>query len=368
MNQKTRLGVLGGGQLSMMLAQRALALGQFPSILTPSQQDPACSVSPNAYIGNPRNPEDLKKFSSSVDVLTFESEFYDAQYLSHALKDFKGSIFPNLKCLQILQDRKTQKEIFVKNNLKTSPFVHSSHSDEIKKFFESTGPLVAKKRWNGYDGYGTFILRSITQLEKFLETHNREDFIFEKLIHFQYEVAVQVARSRAGHVTFFPFVKTIQKDNKCFLVEGPEKETTQILKIKKSIQRFLNKIDYVGVIGFEFFKTKTDLILNEVAPRVHNTGHHTWDTCDFDQFTMHCLCILQDMLPAVTLKTKAFVMLNLIGQSENEVMIPDRHRGSLYWYGKKNRPGRKLGHINFVGENKKALVNRALKELKSFKF
>ena len=351
----------------MMLLQKAQQLGLTPTHLTPSSLDPACKVSGLGTIGDPKDATALKNFVKNLDVLTFESEFYDAAYLKKELQDFKGYIFPSLDALACLQDRKTQKESFAKNKLTTSPFINTNEQAKIIKFFEAQSALVAKKRWNGYDGYGTFLLRSKSDLENFLQQNsdNLSDFIFEKLISFDYEVALQASRSRRGHTVFFPLVKTIQKDNKCFLVEGPLTSNPQL---QKSIQKFLNKMDYVGTIGFEFFKTKKGLILNEVAPRVHNTGHHTLDSCSTDQFTMHILCGLQDKLPTPTLKTKSFVMLNLIGKSTNDVEMPDQTTGgALFWYGKQNRQGRKLGHINFVGENKKALVARAFKELKAWK-
>jgi 5-(carboxyamino)imidazole ribonucleotide synthase len=366
MQIKTRIGILGGGQLSMMLLQKGQALGLSPSYLSLHATDPAGQVSPAGQLGDPKNSQDLKRFTRELEILSFESEFYEAPYLKNELSHFTGTVFPSLSVLQLLQDRKSQKEAFVTYRLTTSPFIHNSSPQIVREFFRTQGSLVAKKRFNGYDGYGTFLLRSKKDLNDFLikNENNLEDFIFEKLISFKYEVALQAARSRAGHVVFFPFVKTIQKDKKCFLVEGPEKLDVLTRKLQRAIGNFLNKIDYVGVIGFEFFKTSSGYILNEVAPRVHNSGHHTLDSCNVDQFTMHWLCILQDKLPQVVLKSKAFVMLNLIGKTENEVGVPDRLNGSVFWYGKKNRKGRKLGHVNFIGENKKALVSLALKELK----
>jgi 5-(carboxyamino)imidazole ribonucleotide synthase len=364
----SKIGILGGGQLSMMLNNQAQDVTLEVHSLTPSKLDPASLVSPHTFLGDPKNAADLLAFTQNLDFLTFESEFYNAQYLKKTLCDFKGMIFPSLDCLELLQDRKSQKTSFEKNKLDTSPFIHTQNINDIENFFKQ-GPLVAKQRFNGYDGFGTFVLNTKTDLENFLDkNHQQLDlFIFEKKIAFQYEVAIQAARSRKGHTVFFPFVKTIQKNNKCFLVEGPEKSTLAFLQIKKKIQKYLDKIDYVGVIGFEFFKTRNSLILNEVAPRVHNTGHHTLDSCDVDQFLIHLLCALQDRLPLPKMHAKAFTMLNLIGTRDGSVEIPDLQSGRLYWYGKSNRAGRKLGHINFIGENKKALTTLALKELKRWK-
>ena len=146
-------GVLGGGQLSMMLIQKAQALGLLPAHLTPLPVDPACRVSPRSHLGDPRKATDLLAFTQNLSALTFESEFYDAQYLKKELKNFKGPIFPSLDNLERLQDRKTQKDLFVKNKVHTSPFIQTAHSEEIKSFFKQQGQLVAKQRWNGYDGY-----------------------------------------------------------------------------------------------------------------------------------------------------------------------------------------------------------------------
>ena len=296
-------------------------------------------------------------------VLTFESEFFNPDELALHCQNLE--VFPSLQNLKLLQDRLTQKESLLKSQLKTSPFKHFQHTEDVVHYFQANGPLVAKKRLGGYDGYGTFILKSQTTLEHFLQDPkiNIQEFIFEKFIPFDREVALQVARSRNGDIQFFPLVETQQKDNKCFLVIGPLKCPTSL---QSKIKKWLNKINYVGVMGIEFFQKGSDLIINEVAPRVHNTGHHTLDSCSVDQFTMHWLCALQDKLPRIEIKTSAFAMLNLIGKSHDEVQFPKVIDGHLYWYKKSNRPGRKLGHINWTGKSKKALVKRALKHLKSW--
>lgn len=349
-----------------MLNLQAQKMGFKPQVLCPRGEEPAADTNPQWQKGEPHNAQDLEKFSKKLSLLTFESEFYEPQKLEAGLTQFQGSIFPSLKVLQLLQDRLTQKQSLVDHKLPTSPFVQSTNPKVILQFFNLEKALVAKQRRYGYDGYGTFILKTKSDLEKFLEEKaaTLQDFIFEKFIPFQSEMAVQVARSRAGDIQFFPFVTTIQKDNKCFLVVGPEKPN---LDLQKKISKWLHKIDYVGVIGVEFFKTSKGLIINEIAPRVHNTGHHTLDSCTVDQFTMHWLCGIQDKLPKVELKSKAFVMLNLLGESDDGVVFPSQIEGSLYWYRKSNRKGRKLGHINFTGSDKKALMKQALKHLKTWK-
>lgn len=314
-------------------------------------------------VDQPLTNPDLTKYLTTSQVVTFESEFFKPQELTRLLND--KPLFPSLKNLGLLQDRLTQKQSLQQSKLKTSPFWLVENREDLRQLFKKEKALVGKKRLGGYDGYGTFVLRRPSDVESFLEDHGEQlsEFIFEKWIQFKRELALQVARSRSGDIRFFPLVETLQKDNKCFLVTGPLKTP---LKWQKDIGLWLNKINYVGVMGLEFFETKSGLLVNEIAPRVHNTGHHTLDSCTVDQFTMHWLCALQDKLPIVELKAPQFAMLNLIGKSHEPVVFPKSLDGQLYWYQKSNRPGRKLGHINWVGKNKRALINKALQHLKKW--
>lgn len=365
LNNNLRLGILGGGQLAWMLTIKSQSLGLPTSVLSPQIREPAAQFNPLWSQGDPTHPEQLKAFSRNLDILTFESEFYDVKNLRAGLKNFKGYIFPSLDALATLQDRLTQKQSLVESHLPTSPFIVASDSEEIQSFFRKHKKVVAKVRRNGYDGYGTYILKDQKSLDHFLKANisNLNTFLFEKFIPFKKEMALQVARSRSGDIRFLPLVTTVQKNNKCFYVTGPARLPATLLK---GIKKWLHRLDYVGVMGVEFFMTSKGLIINEIAPRVHNTGHHSLDSCTVDQFTLHWLCALQDKLPEPELKTKSFIMLNLLGTSDRPVRFPAEIQGSLYWYRKSNRPGRKLGHINWVGKSQRALVTRALQHLKKW--
>jgi 5-(carboxyamino)imidazole ribonucleotide synthase len=340
MNRTDKAFILGHGQLAWMLETQGRKLGL----------EISC-------VDKDFNPKETQ-------IVTFESEFYNPVELAPQTRNLE--VFPSLENLKNLQDRLSQKQSLVRSQLKTSPFGHFEASPKVLPFFEEQGPLVAKKRTGGYDGYGTFILKNKKSLNEFLNLNENliSQFIFEKWIPFDREVALQVARSRKGDIQFFPLVETQQKDNKCFLVLGPLHCPKPL---QNKIKKWLDKINYVGVMGIEFFQLGNELLINEVAPRVHNTGHHTLDSCSVDQFTMHWLCALQDKLPEIEVKTSAFAMLNLIGQSSEEVQFPKNLDGHLYWYKKSNRPGRKLGHINWTGKNKKALEKKALSHLKKWK-
>lgn len=347
-NHKKTL-ILGQGQLAWMLETQGRKLGL----------DIQC-------LDQPLSNANLIKSALDTDAITFESELYDAHLLKRKLNQSSKLCFPSLDCLGLLQDRKSQKQSLIDHKLPTSPFWMIDHKAQLLELIKNQKSLVAKKRQGGYDGYGTYILKNLIDAKKFLLENETAltDFIFEKFIPFQEERALQVARSRSGHIQFFPMVLTVQKDKKCFYVLGPLKTPPQLIK---KISHWLNQINYVGVMGIEFFYFQKKYLINEVAPRVHNTGHHTLDSCHVDQFTMHWLCQFQDQLPKVELKSPAFVMLNLIGKSLKPVIFPKILDGSLYWYNKSNRPARKLGHMNWVGKNKKALLKRAFLSLKHWK-
>ena len=341
--------ILGQGQLAWMLETQGRKLGLEIQCLD-----------------QPLSSKNLIHSALSADAITFESELYGAKQLKQKLKKTSRSCFPSLDCLGLLQDRQTQKQSLIQSKLPTSPFWMLQNQDQLFELLKNQQALVAKKRIGGYDGYGTFILKNLNDTKKFLSENSNllAQFIFEKFIPFQQERALQVARSRTGHIQFFPMVLTVQKDNKCFYVVGPLKTPPELAK---KISRWLDRVDYVGVMGIEFFYLKGKHLINEVAPRVHNSGHHTLDSCHVDQFTMHWLCHFQDQLPKPELKAPAFVMLNLIGKSLRPVKFPKLLDGCLYWYKKSNRQGRKLGHINWVGKNKKALLKRAILNLKNWK-
>lgn len=334
--------ILGQGQLAWMLQMQARRLGLATETVSgPDHQN------------------------LSADIITFESEFFSASELESKIQN-QSQVFPSLECLGLLQDRKYQKASLLEADLDTSPFWLADTAEDLQLLLNQQKSFVAKKRMGGYDGFGTFMINNKSDLQKFLLNFekNLDQFIFEKKIKFQQERALQVARSYSGDIQFFPMVETVQQDNKCFYVTGP---LSTPLKLKSKISKWLDSIDYVGVMGIEFFFTNQKYLINEIAPRVHNTGHHTLDSCNVDQFTMHWLCLLSKKLPKVEIRTPQFIMLNLIGKSENPVQFPKYFDGSLYWYQKSNRKGRKLGHINWLGKNKKALVNRALKYLKAWK-
>lgn len=358
-----KIGYLGGGQLARMLCESAANMGLRPHVLSDHKMDPAAQVTGFWQQGKAESLEDLKAFLKSVDVATFESEFLNSQILTVAQKETNTLILPLPEIMAQIQDRKSQKEIFDKYQLPTAPWVTCKQWEDAELFIaENSLPVVFKKRFFGYDGYGTFIIGDMDELENFRNATWKDDqFIVEKAIRFNKECAVILGRSRDGSFTHFPFVESHQTEARCDWVKGPIKLEGQKPMIRK-LRAFLDDVNYVGVLAVEFFLSKKGLIINEVAPRVHNTGHYSLMTEGPSQFDIHNMCLLGLELPKKIEIKKGFAMANLIGSGVKSELqaIP-----GLTWYGKsENRAGRKMGHINTLSSTPDKALKLALKRRK----
>lgn len=365
---KKTIGVLGGGQLARMLILKAHQMGLSTVVLAEKISDPAVQVSNRWVKGSISSIKDVRRLMQICDLITFESEFIPAELLKKAFKDITGTqIYPSLACLGRLQDRLMQKEWLCDYELPTLEHIKINSKDDIELAFEAFNQkVVFKKRTGGYDGYGTFVIKSKPALLAFKQSIKGEEsnFIIEPFVDFKSEKSLIFARNTAGQMTALPMIQSVQKNNQCDYVVGPVIHVAE-KKIKNKISAFLTDINYVGTIAFELFDLGNRLVINEVAPRVHNTGHFSQDALNIDQFEMHLRSILGMQLPQITPKYPAFVMVNLLGQTTHVPLIKKFPTGSFHWYNKtENRPRRKMGHINYVGLNKKALLKKALQERK----
>ena len=363
-----KIGILGGGQLARMLALKAHQLGLEPHVLSAHRQDPAAQVSLFWHPGDPHNPLDLRDFMKNVDLITFESEFIDGKILQDLQKEIQISFYPEASSLQLLQDRWTQKRALSEASLPTSSFllVNDQKSFETScKYFNNR--VVFKKRQGGYDGNGTFILKSSKDRKTVQAQLEKIDYqvIAEEFVPFQRELACVFARNPAGEVFALPLVESFQENSRCSWVIGPVQHRAWP-GLQKKIKHWMKNLNYVGVLAFELFDCKGKLLINETAPRVHNSGHYSMNALAVDQFELHLRCLLNWPLPKEnTFLSKDFSMINLLGKSSNPVQFPKDLQGHLHWYGKKdNRPGRKMGHLNFLGSDKKKLLRLGLKERK----
>jgi 5-(carboxyamino)imidazole ribonucleotide synthase len=374
-----KIGILGGGQLARMLALKAHELGFVPVIFSASTLDPAAQVTPFHIKGeithsktSTKNLNALKSFLKICDVVTFESEFLNAQLLAELSIESGTAILPKPEKMAELQDRLTQKRLLVKSKLDTAHFTGVDNIDDLYAAFKVIGPkLVLKKRLFGYDGNGTFFVTqkdSAQKLKKIFEK-NPIGFIAEEFIPFKQELALIVGRDLFRNTIFYPLVQSQQIRARCDWIMGPvhhKKEKNLI----KNIHNFLEQNNYVGVMGIECFDTGKDLLINEIAPRVHNTGHYTLNATYPDQFTAHIKAVCGQKLspPLLTAASKGFAMVNLLGHSDLAPKWKADIHAALHWYGKKdNRPGRKMGHLNSFHSSPQKALKWALNERKKIK-
>lgn len=367
-----KIGILGGGQLARMLALSAHNLGAVPYILSMSEDDPAQQVVEKGFLGNPNDEASVRGFARYVDVITFESEFINCDTLAEAVPQHKKKVFPSIACIRTLQDRKSQKELLDNHKIPTAPWAMVTDEASLLKLWDTWAaePFVIKKRRNGYDGYGTYTIKTKKNLTDFLKQQENppEGFIAEKFVHFRRELACIFSRNKNGDILQYPLVESFQKDARCFWVKGPM-EHPKFTAWSKKFKSLLTQIDYVGTIGVELFDDGTQLLVNELAPRVHNTGHYSLNTPGINQFEAHLRCLLGMDLPTALAPLQGFAMVNLLGtkgiQHPSWVVAPEAH---LHWYGKsENRAGRKMGHINTLGKSPNDALKRALSALKGFK-
>ncbi|MBC7420280.1 MAG: 5-(carboxyamino)imidazole ribonucleotide synthase [Bdellovibrio sp.] len=362
------IGILGGGQLARMLVLKARQMGLRVIILSEKRTDPAASVASKWLPGSIKSEQDIRALIRASDFITFESEFIPAELLKRSLKQIPGKkIYPSLKCLGHMQDRLRQKEWLHDFHLPTLDHIKINSKDDIDLAFKIYhSKIVFKRRMGGYDGNGTYVVKNKIELAAFKKEFKGEEsqFMIEPFIEFQSEESLIFARNSKGQTIVLPMIKSVQKNNQCDYVFGPVTHHMQ-KKLTEKIIHFLKTVDYVGVIAFELFNLGSKLVINEVAPRVHNTGHFSQDALSIDQFELHLRCLLGMPLPAIELKQPAFVMVNLLGTSTRKPLIKKFPSGALHWYDKQeNRPRRKMGHINYLGRNKKDLLQKALIERK----
>jgi 5-(carboxyamino)imidazole ribonucleotide synthase len=356
-----RIGLLGGGQLARMLALRAFPLGLKVAVLCAHADDPAAQVTSDVTVGSLSDEACLKKFLGGVEAVTFESEFVNTALLERCLPE--GVLaFPQLDVIETIQDRLTQKRLLDAHKIPTSPWLPVETELDLKRAAELFPQgFVLKQRRFGYDGYGTFIFKSpgnsphLSVLEK-----SAFGFIAEAFVPYRRELAISFVRSRDKQFLALPLVESVQKDARCFSVKGPLRHP-QIARLTSAFKRLMESQDYHGILAAELFDTGRGLLVNELAPRVHNSAHYSLDALACDQFEYHLRAGLELPLPKLAQLSKGFAMVNLLGEGAAEPRLSYDSSGRLHWYGKKeNRPGRKLGHINVLDRSPEAALRRAL--------
>lgn len=370
-----KLGIIAGGQLGKMLIQDASKWDIITYVLDPVKNCPAGSIASHFTQGDYLDFNDVYSFGKQVDVLTYEIENINTSAL-HKLKQEGVKVVPDPSILEMIQDKGLQKEFYEENKFPTSSFnLYSGKEDIANAVFtgELKYPFVQKLRKGGYDGRGVSVINSNKDLEMLLDGPS----VIEKKVDIDKEIAVIVARNEKGEIKCFPAVEMVF-DKKANLVEKlvcpSEISNDMAKKAGKIAAGIIEKLDMAGILAVEFFvDNKGKLLVNEVAPRPHNSGHHTIESVITSQFEQHLRAILNLPLGSAHLKMPA-VMINLLGEKGHEG--PVRYEGltesmaiegvKVHVYGKKfTRPMRKMGHVTVMArEMEEALKNAdKIKEL-----
>ena len=349
-----RVGVIGGGQLAWMMAAEAPKLGIKLVVQTPNQEDPAVSRADDVVFAAIDDGEGTSHLADNCDIITFENEFVDMQQL-YKLHDWGKAYFhPYLTTLAPLLDKYDQRSYLKDIGVPVPKFSIDSNIEDIATNYGF--PVVLKARRHGYDGQGTFIIKNAEGLKDLATRVPIAELLVEEFIPFERELAIIAARN-GSEVAVYPVTETNQENQVCTWTITPADVSKEVAERVKEIARtILEKLDVIGVFGIEFFLTKDNRVLvNEIAPRTHNSGHYTLDGCETSQFAMHLQAVTKMSLGSTALKSAGALMVNLLGfetsdsdYQEKRSRLLEIPNSYLHWYGKTSRPGRKLGHVTVI--------------------
>ena len=370
MKKRIRIGILGGGQLARMSAYQAYKLGFEVAILEKKAQSPAGQLTKYEYVGWVNDKNLIKKFISHCDIITLENEFIDYKDLEF-IELLGKKVLPSSKTISLIQDKFIQKQTFLRNGLPVPAFVEVKNSSGYKSVSKKLGnKFVLKSRKMGYDGYGNALVTDEKSyndgINKLSDRHS--DLMAEEFVEFKKELAVMIARTQTETIAY-PVVETIQKNHICHTVIAPAQISLKLQKNVKEISiRAVEAVRGIGLFGIELFITGDNkILLNEMAPRPHNSGHYTIEACTTSQFENHVRAVLGLPLGSAEMVKPFAVMINLLGKKEGPGMVADYKESlkneylHLHIYGKDlSRPGRKMGHITMLGDK----IEPVLSELK----
>ena len=346
-----KIGILGGGQLARMLALGGVPLGARFVVLDPAQD--ACAAPVSEHIaGRYDDLSVLERFASKVDVITYEFENVPAKSVKYLAE--KKPVYPSPMALEVSCDRFNEKTLFKDLGIDTPNFSAVGSLDELKQAAAKIGlPSVLKTRTLGYDGKGQAVLRCENDIEAAWTNLGGVNCILEAFVSFTREISVIAVRSRAGEIIFYPVSENTHKSGilhkaVCSINDPMQKAAEEYSR------KLLEKLDYVGILALELFEAGGKLLANEIAPRVHNTGHWTIEGANTSQFENHIRAVAG--LPLGDTSPVEFsAMVNFIGEMPNASSVLSIKGAHFHDYGKEAKPGRKLGHATVRCSDKESM-------------
>lgn len=353
-----RVGILGGGQLAQMLILAGIPLDIDFVCLDPQKSCPAHRVA-KIIQADFDNLTAIEQLATSVDLITFESENIPA----NILQNLSVPIYPSIKALEIAQDRLIEKQFFEQLGIPVAKFIPVNGAKDIHLAGETLGfPFLLKTRTQGYDGKGQQLIHSPSQTVNF-EQLSTNQLIAEKLITFNSEVSMIAARNQNRQIQFYPLTENFHQQGILRQSTAPFLNEKLTNLAKQYMQLVLETLDYIGILTIEFFVTDNHLIVNEMAPRVHNSGHWSIEGAKTSQFENHLRAILNLPLGETTAIGYS-AMVNFIGECPSLATLAKIPALHAHFYGKTPRPGRKLGHATLCADSKETLT-KDLAQLRS---
>jgi len=346
------IGILGGGQLGRMLALAAARLGMHSHIFCPDPKSPAFDVTPLKTVADYSDFKALEKFAATVDVATYEFENVPAQTAQFIAGH--TTLAPNANALSISQDRLAEKAFLQQNQIAVSPFAPVLNKDDFALALEKIGiPGVLKTTRFGYDGKGQKMIKSPQEAQLAFTALEGQALVLEAFVAFEMEISVIAARNHTGAIATYDPAQNVHVNHILHTSSVPAALDETVLENARLIAAsIVAALDYCGVLAVEFFvvnhQQHRTLLVNEIAPRVHNSGHWSQAVCLADQFEQHIRAICNWPL-ADTSRMAGVVMTNLIGDEISTLPASLRQNDQPHIYGKREiRPGRKMGHINTI--------------------
>jgi len=367
------IGILGGGQLGYMLALAGYPLGLHFRFLDPSPEAPVGRIA-QRVTAEYKDHSALAKFAAGLELVTYEFENVPVEATRFLAQ--RVPVYPPPAALEAAQDRVNEKHLFQQLNIPTIEFVAVSSVKEFESIAKKFGfPAVLKTCRLGYDGKGQWILRSAEDVPRvkselssmrFPSAHKTAPFILERFVAFTRELSVLAVRTRDGETAVYPLIENHHRGGilRLSLAPAPRLDPAVQRAAEDSARRVLQSLNYAGVLAIEFFECDGRLLANEMAPRVHNSGHWTIEGAVTSQFENHLRAVLSLPLGS-TAATGHSAMLNLIGDLPDSAEVLALSDAHLHLYGKSPRPGRKLGHVTLRAASPERLALR-LSELPSF--
>lgn len=328
-----------------------------------AENEPVQFMTPKSYSGSFDDVDALVRFASSCDVVTLENEFISSEVLKE-VRDKSGTpMFPSPESFALIENKRIEKETFENAGIPVTPYGVVQNKTRLEEFGKKHGwPYLLKSSKGGYDGYGNKTVKTIDEALKAFEAlggNSGREIIAEAFVDFTHELAVQVARNETGTVVY-PCCETVQENHICVAVKSPAPVSGAIQKKAQHLAiKATEAIDGKGIYAFEFFLTTAgDLLLNESAPRPHNSGHYTIEGCITSQFENHVRAVCGLPLGSADMISPTAVMINLLGTDNREAVIENAEKaveqknGHLHSYGKlQSKIGRKMAHYTLLGDH-----------------